>query len=196
MADTIPTELRRLVEFLNEQMINAEVLAVEVKQFLGEGQKAIVPRLIGMTETARENKQQSNRKPTTRDEFLAKCAPEIANIFGHILDIAKERGHTVYWGKVGFSIRVYLPETESLASIAYGFPPDLFQIYFGHLPWPEEQISALRKELLALNIFREAPKTLSANLDSKSLQKANEAYELTLNSIGTLATKKPRNNHH
>ena len=190
VADTIPTELRRLVEFLNEQMVSAEVLAVEIKQFLGEGQKAIVPRLIGMTETAREIKQLSSRRPTNMDEFLARCTPEVADIFSHILDVAKERDHTIYWGKVGFSVRVYIPETESFASVAYGFPPNQFQIYFGHLQWPEEQISALRKELLALKIFREAPKTLSVNLDKENVQKAKEAYELTLNRVETMAKKK------
>lgn len=183
VADVIPTELRRLVEFLNEQMVDAEVLAVEVKQFLGEKQKAIVPRLIGMTETARETKQHSTQRLTTRDEFLAKCNPEMANFFRHILDIAKERGHTVCWGVIGFSVRVYLPETESFASVAYGSPPGRFQVYFGQLPWPEEQISVLRKEFLALKIFKEAPKTLTADLDSQSLKKANEAYELMLNRV-------------
>ncbi len=33
VADVIPRELRRIVEFLNEQMDPAEVLAVEIKQF-------------------------------------------------------------------------------------------------------------------------------------------------------------------
>ena len=37
VADEIPSELRRIVEFLNEQMKSAEVLAVEIKQFTGEG---------------------------------------------------------------------------------------------------------------------------------------------------------------
>jgi hypothetical protein len=185
VADTIPTELRRLVEFLNEQMISAEVLAVEIKQFLGEGQKALVPRLIGMTETARDVKQQSSRKTTNKDEFLGKCSPEIVDTFKRILDIAKEREYTIYWGKIGFSVRVYLPESENLASLAYGFPPNLFQIYFGHLTWPEEQISLLRKELLEFNIFKEAPKTLTANLNSKNINKAVEAYELMINRIET-----------
>src|SRR4051812_14176077 len=35
VADTIPTELRRTVEFLNEQMAEAEVLAVEVTSKVG-----------------------------------------------------------------------------------------------------------------------------------------------------------------
>jgi hypothetical protein len=34
VADEIPRELRRVVEFLNEQM-DAEVIAIEVKQYLG-----------------------------------------------------------------------------------------------------------------------------------------------------------------
>ena len=37
VADEIPKELRRIVEFLNEQMNPAEVLAVEIKQFIRSG---------------------------------------------------------------------------------------------------------------------------------------------------------------
>src|SRR5690606_11228790 len=36
VADHIPHELRRVVEFLNEQMDPAEVIAIEVRQFIGE----------------------------------------------------------------------------------------------------------------------------------------------------------------
>ena len=39
VADEIPPELRRIVEFLNSQMDPAEVLAIEVKQFVGENIK-------------------------------------------------------------------------------------------------------------------------------------------------------------
>jgi hypothetical protein len=50
VADEIPLELRRVIEFLNGQMDPAEVLAVEVKQYIGEGKmKTLVPRLIGQT---------------------------------------------------------------------------------------------------------------------------------------------------
>jgi hypothetical protein len=37
VSDTIPPELRRIVEFLNGQMNPAEVLAIEIKQFTGSG---------------------------------------------------------------------------------------------------------------------------------------------------------------
>lgn len=61
VADRIPTELRRIVEFLNVQMNPAEVLALEVKQYVGltgDGfLRTLVPRVIGQTEVIREKKK-------------------------------------------------------------------------------------------------------------------------------------------
>ena len=47
IADEIPLELKRIVEFLNEQMNKVEVLALEIKQYLGEDQKTFIPRIYG-----------------------------------------------------------------------------------------------------------------------------------------------------
>jgi hypothetical protein len=52
VADMIPLELRRIVEFLNEQMDPAEVLAVELRQFEREGLKTLVPTVYGQTQEA------------------------------------------------------------------------------------------------------------------------------------------------
>lgn len=53
VADRIPKELARVVEFLNEQMRPAEVLAIEVEQFISStGMRTLVPRLVGQTERA------------------------------------------------------------------------------------------------------------------------------------------------
>jgi hypothetical protein len=50
VSDEIPRELRRVVEFLNGQMNPAEVIAIEVKQYLAaDGTKTLVPRVIGQT---------------------------------------------------------------------------------------------------------------------------------------------------
>jgi hypothetical protein len=58
VADAIPPELRRIVEFLNAQMNPAEVLAVEVLQYVGaEGTKTLVPRVIGRTADAERAKR-------------------------------------------------------------------------------------------------------------------------------------------
>jgi len=55
VADIIPAELRRVVEFLNRQMDPAEVLAVEIKQFVDPSQrlKTLVPTVIGQTAAAK-----------------------------------------------------------------------------------------------------------------------------------------------
>lgn len=58
VSDRIPNELRCIVEFLNEQMNPAEVLAVEVKQYVSQdsSSKILVPRIIGQTAKAQDNK--------------------------------------------------------------------------------------------------------------------------------------------
>jgi hypothetical protein len=57
VADEIPTELRRIVEFLNAQMDPAEVLAVEVKRFSGDDVTTLVPRVVGQTAAAQGRKR-------------------------------------------------------------------------------------------------------------------------------------------
>ncbi len=68
IADEIPTELRRVVEFLNSQMDPAEVLAIEVRQFVGENLKTLVPRVVGQTETARQKKKVDQRESRQWDD--------------------------------------------------------------------------------------------------------------------------------
>ncbi|HEV3162722.1 MAG TPA: hypothetical protein VGZ22_01680 [Isosphaeraceae bacterium] len=52
VSDDVPLELRRIVEFLNDQMTQAEVLAIEVKQYRSDAGTVLVPRLIGKTASA------------------------------------------------------------------------------------------------------------------------------------------------
>jgi hypothetical protein len=62
VADRIPKELARIVEFLNEQMRPAEVLALEMEQFANPmGVRTMVPRLVGATERARSAKAVTTR---------------------------------------------------------------------------------------------------------------------------------------
>src|SRR5271165_6230041 len=68
IADEIPPELRRVVEFLNSQMDPAEVLAIEVKQFVGENLKTLVPRVVRQTETARQKKNVDRGESRQWDE--------------------------------------------------------------------------------------------------------------------------------
>ena len=66
LADEIPRELRRVVEFLNEQM-TAEVIAIEVKQYVGpEGLRTLVPRVIGQTAAAEAREGMAREAPVGR----------------------------------------------------------------------------------------------------------------------------------
>jgi hypothetical protein len=72
VADSIPLELRRIVEFLNRQMNPAEVLAIELRQYTdGSGTKTIVPMVYGQTQNAVSRKSAGARGGTwDRDSFV------------------------------------------------------------------------------------------------------------------------------
>ncbi len=62
-ADEISSEMRRIVEFLNEQMDPVEVLALEIKQYVSQdGLKTLVPRIIGQTAEAQQKKSSATRE--------------------------------------------------------------------------------------------------------------------------------------
>jgi hypothetical protein len=189
VSDSTPKELRRLVEFLNEEMANVEVLAVEIKQFQREvehHQRALVPRVVGLTEAARSTKGGSKpKRPTTREDFLAKCSPETGRFFARVLDLAEQRGHTIYWGTLGFSLRVYAPRMERVRTFAYGFPPATFQVWLPN-EWErnEEASLGLRRALLGRGVFREKGKyTLEASLNEDALRQMDDIYDFLLDEV-------------
>ena len=56
VADEIPRELQRIIEFLNEQMNPAVVLGLELRRFKSGDDSLISPRLVGLTEKAAQLK--------------------------------------------------------------------------------------------------------------------------------------------
>lgn len=105
VADEIPRELKRIVEFLNEQMTPAEVLAVEIKQFTGQGLKTLVPVVHGQTEEAK-GKKNDNSGPKKQwdeksffDELKSRRSVEEAEIARKILDWARDKLPRFWWGK-------------------------------------------------------------------------------------------------
>lgn len=196
VADELPKELRRLIEFLNEQMTDVEVLGVEIKQYAREGSKqtALVPRVIGATETARAAKgTPAGSKPrTNRQELISKCASAAAEFFAYMIDVAEARGHLVSWGEVGFSVRAHLPDGR-LASFAYGYPKyggwaaEHFEFYFAQLPMTAEEAKTLREQLLALGVFEESgEKTLYVLLNDSTLPRMKEVYDFVLRKMDEL----------
>lgn len=66
VADRIPPELQRVVEFLNERMSPTEVLALEIRRYVGGGFATHIPRIIGQTSGARITKTGGTSSGSTR----------------------------------------------------------------------------------------------------------------------------------
>lgn len=104
VADQIPPELQRIVEFLNEQMDPAEVLAVEIRQYVGGNQKALFPRVIGKTTEATQRKQSGARQERQWDEasFMAELeernGPQAVGVARRVIEWARKRGLRLWWG--------------------------------------------------------------------------------------------------
>ncbi|HEX2948698.1 MAG TPA: hypothetical protein VHV83_03880 [Armatimonadota bacterium] len=105
VADLIPPELRRIIEFLNEQMNPAEVLAVEIKQFAGQGLKTLVPRVMGQTAEAQQKKSAGISEKGKWDEvsfmeaLLANTNPDCVAVARRLLEWGRQRMTRVWWGE-------------------------------------------------------------------------------------------------
>jgi hypothetical protein len=103
VSDLIPPELRRIVEFLNEQMGSTEVLAIEIKQYLGEGRRTLVPRVIGQTSAARQTKRASGPArqwddASFRTRFEERRGAAAGVVLSTILAWAVEHAYRVEYG--------------------------------------------------------------------------------------------------
>ena len=130
VADGIPDELTRVVEFLNEQMPGIEVLAVEIKQFLGATGKTLVPRVIGRTAAAPVRPPGANNN-INRDEFLNQLpSPEIKEAALRLLETQNRHNNALFrWGKVGVTINGYSPAWPNPLTVARLYLP-------GQTTWP------------------------------------------------------------
>ena len=103
VADVIPTELRRIVEFLNGQMDPAEVLALEIRQYAGPGLRTLVPRVFGLTAEAQIKKAVGNTgrpwdRPTFQEE-IQKLPAAQALAVELVLGVSEETASDMGWGR-------------------------------------------------------------------------------------------------
>jgi hypothetical protein len=80
VADVVPPELQRIVEFLNEGMTRAQVYAVEIPQFRAtDGRRSVVPRLIGATGWATSRPGRDRSQPSL-EEALADAPGHVRQV--------------------------------------------------------------------------------------------------------------------
>jgi hypothetical protein len=103
VGDELPESLVRIIEFLNEQMSPAEVLGVEVRQYVGGEHIVYVPRVVGNTSAAAAVKSPARASRWDEESFLAavtsRCTPAEVSMVGKLMDDARERGVALVWGK-------------------------------------------------------------------------------------------------
>jgi hypothetical protein len=102
VADALPPELVRVIEFLNEQMNPAEVLGVELRQFVAGSHVAYVPRVVGRTATAIGVKNPTGRQ-WTRASFLdavrGRCSDSEVQLVESLLAHVDAHGTKLSWGR-------------------------------------------------------------------------------------------------
>jgi hypothetical protein len=158
VADQIPPELQRIVEFLNEQMDPAEVLAVELHQYVSGEIKTLVPKVIGQTAEA-QRKSSSGGTPARKwnpESFMQEITdkhPDCAGVVSKILDWAQNHPAIswIYWGE-GATMGGFVPivkqngkDYQLFAVYTNGKLEVYFQHYKGKPPFNSE---AKRLELL------------------------------------------------
>jgi hypothetical protein len=105
VSDAIPPELRRVVEFLNQQMDPAEVLAVEIKHYAGGDLRTLVPRVMGQTSESLTRKSSGTREirqwdePTFFADLARRTSEEEVRVARRILAWARDQGCSIWWGK-------------------------------------------------------------------------------------------------
>lgn len=103
VADEIPSELRRVVEFLNTQMNPAEVLAIEIRQFVGSGLQTLVPVVIGQTAQAEAKRSaRASGALWDRERFIAalrdRKGDRIASLAEELINSAEQNSTHLGWG--------------------------------------------------------------------------------------------------
>ncbi len=177
VADRTPKELRRLVEFLNEEMANVEVLAVEIKQFQREDkekQKALVPRVVGLTETARTGKKASSaRKKWSEDEFFQvlseKVEPGVVGVVRDLYEWGQNTADRIWWGtgtQTGSFLFHYLRQDKSIISVFSITTNGRIWLNYGQLSGQgridQETLEQFHRKITEIPTFRDIPADFSA----------------------------------
>ena len=105
VADTIPMRLYRIVEFLNAEMITAEIVACDIIEYEVAGKKTRVPRVVNRVTVVERERSSPADVEDLWDEssFFAAFAnhPEWGQAARRILKWAEDHNLRIEWGNRG-----------------------------------------------------------------------------------------------
>jgi len=189
VADEIPNELRRIVEFLNEQMTPAEVLAIAIRQYVGEDLKTLVPTLYGQTAKSQGTKSRRDSNKWTEETYFTELqsnkSPQEVEVASKILQWARSRNLVIWWGE-GKSLGSFIPmlyvnghKNFSIAVWTNGSIEMQFQHMQSRPPFDDEALrEQLRQKLNAIesvnlpddSLYRRPSFPLSALVDAADFE--------------------------
>ena len=139
VADEIPRELQRIIEFLNTQMDPAEVLGMEIRQFQGKGLKTLVPRVIGQTATKKPPRSSRQwDEQSFFDQLDSRWEARDVETARRILRWAQAQSLRIWWGK-GKDYGSFYPMLDVSGASYYliglrtGYTTGYIEIEFGRL---------------------------------------------------------------
>ncbi len=120
VADTIPDPLAQVATFLNAQMPNIEVLAVEIKRFRGKSLQTVVPRVIGRTTASTVH---GRPEQLTRDSFLDGFEDQdVRGVAERLLNVVEGSGGKLDFYTSGLSVRAKCSLRPQPVSIGWFYP--------------------------------------------------------------------------
>jgi hypothetical protein len=164
VSDSIGSELRRIIEFLNSQMSRTEVLAIEVKQYTdADGMhQTIVPRVVGDTQEARAVK-----RPASRSGHFDRQAA-LAAIREHSVTAAEAAEGVFDWADADPRLDVRYTRTAGIIETAgrpflklwpnRGIEVHLHTLSKHGEPWDDERIEQLVQDLVDIGVHLEPNK--------------------------------------
>lgn len=160
VADEIPPPLARIIEFLNGQMDPAEVLGVELRQYLADGIQTIVPTLVGRTAIAEVRKAAAApRSRATIDDvrksLMATAGERIVDLAEQLVQWAEARGLHVSARSAPLSALVFRRAEERASLMSVAAHPSGTRLYLTVAGWQrlgltKDAIDTLKASLAAL----------------------------------------------
>jgi len=122
VADEIPPELRRVVEFLNQRLDPVEILAVEIRQYASGQQRTLVPVVFGQTSEALGKKSGGRRPIRQWDEasffveLSGRRGQDEVGVAHRLLAWAVQNGCRIWWGR-GLQDGSFFPMVDHRGSL-------------------------------------------------------------------------------
>lgn len=200
VADEIPRELRRIIEFLNGHMRDVEVLGVELRQYVGPNVRTFVPRIIGQTSAAEQVKAPAASWHWDESSFLnalaSRKSPAEEYVARCILEWAHQQKLRILPGKGADGSLVpvldYPPQSQQLFGIwTSGTIEFLFQYYrqppFNTPSGKRELMERLNEiaglDLTETHVSKRPNRPLALFADDAKLSRLLEVYEWFIEQI-------------